>query len=165
MIRAISLISIALLSHSAWAINKCTGPDGKFVFQDMPCLGKGETIVVKPSTGAGPLVKPGGITEAARLDALTAESQKDRRRWELREQMIPVAQRDIAQHKYKCEQTQQSLAAGQYQYVQNLYGKTHASQIASEMAANAATCDTKSRELKESLDALQAECTAISCLK
>ncbi len=170
VVRLAIVAACALFAVEAWAINKCIGPDGKAVFQDRPCEGKGEKIDVRPASGASPVAKVGAdgkrpMTEAERLEALTAESQKDRRRWDLREQMIPVALRDIATHKQQCQETQQRLADGQYQYRQNLYGKTHAAQIASEMAANAATCETKSRELKENLDSLQAECKAIGCVK
>ena len=37
----------------AWAINKCTGPDGKVYFQDTPCAAshKGGEIAVNPSGG------------------------------------------------------------------------------------------------------------------
>ena len=28
----------------AWAVNKCTGADGKMVYQDAPCAGQGETL-------------------------------------------------------------------------------------------------------------------------
>jgi len=35
----------------AWAINKCTGADGKVVFQDLPCAGRGEKIEVRPASG------------------------------------------------------------------------------------------------------------------
>ena len=31
-----------LAAGHAWGINKCTGPDGKAVFQDRPCAGAGE---------------------------------------------------------------------------------------------------------------------------
>ena len=47
---------LVLLSGHAWAINKCTGPDGKMVFQDMPCAGKGERIDVRPASGNAPAV-------------------------------------------------------------------------------------------------------------
>lgn len=43
-------ISIAAMSP-VWAVNKCTGADGKVVFQDAPCAGKGETIIVRPASG------------------------------------------------------------------------------------------------------------------
>lgn len=50
--------SIAVTAVSpAWAINKCTGPDGKVAFQDAPCTGSGksETLNVKPASGRGSL--------------------------------------------------------------------------------------------------------------
>lgn len=34
---AITAIILAALSAPAWAINKCTDPDGKVAFQDAPC--------------------------------------------------------------------------------------------------------------------------------
>lgn len=47
-----ALLAAALLAASpAWAINKCTGADGKLVFQDAPCAGKGEAIDVRPASG------------------------------------------------------------------------------------------------------------------
>ncbi len=47
-----ALLAAALaVGTPAWAINKCTGPDGKTVFQDAPCAGKGERIEVRPASG------------------------------------------------------------------------------------------------------------------
>jgi hypothetical protein len=44
-----SLLAAALLSAlcaPAWAINKCTGADGKVAYQEAPCAGRSETIKV-----------------------------------------------------------------------------------------------------------------------
>lgn len=47
-----ALLACALLAAApTWAINKCTGPDGKVVFQDLPCAGQGEQIDVRPASG------------------------------------------------------------------------------------------------------------------
>ena len=46
----IAAASMALLHLPAAAVNKCTGPDGKTVFQDAPCEGKGEKVRI---LGAG----------------------------------------------------------------------------------------------------------------
>jgi hypothetical protein len=44
-------MALACLAASpVWAINKCT-INGKVVFQDTACPGKGETLVVKPASG------------------------------------------------------------------------------------------------------------------
>jgi hypothetical protein len=44
------------MGSPAWAINKCTGPDGKVTFQEAACdaSGKSEQMQVKPASGAGP---------------------------------------------------------------------------------------------------------------
>jgi len=47
---AAALLLVA--SAPAWAINKCTGPNGKTVFQDMPCVGQGTEVTVNPASGS-----------------------------------------------------------------------------------------------------------------
>ena len=142
----------------AQAINKCTGADGKVTFQDGLCAGQGEAITVKPASGAG---LPGGtlpgVSDAQRINAQTEQSQRERRVRELETLWLPQAQANLAAHKQRCEQQQRSLASDQYRYQQNLYGKTHSAQRASEMAAVAATCDTKDRELTSHVERLKAE--------
>lgn len=55
MIRSELLASLCMaLAGPVFGINKCTGADGKTVFQDAPCMGKGETITVKPASGQTP---------------------------------------------------------------------------------------------------------------
>jgi hypothetical protein len=76
---------------------------------------------------------------------------------------LPEAEAALVKHSASCEQRQNELAASQYAYRQNLYGKTHAAQIASEMAAAAAKCDTKDRELQRNFDALAKECGDLRC--
>lgn len=55
---SIAAALLVALCAPAWAINKCTGPDGKVAYQDAPCAGKGETVEVRPSSG---LVLPKGV--------------------------------------------------------------------------------------------------------
>lgn len=166
---------LAALCAPAWAINKCTGADGKVAFQDAACEGKGQTISVRPASGSvnatQPSASPGENTagkpktESQRLEVLIADSQRDRRKRDLQERLFPNAQADIANHKTSCQETQAKLEQSQYAYEQNLYGKTHAAQKASEMAAAAAKCDTKDRELRENLEALRKECLALGGCK
>lgn len=47
----ISAAVLSALCTPAWAVNKCTGSDGKVTFQDALCAGKGERIEVRPNTG------------------------------------------------------------------------------------------------------------------
>lgn len=165
--------ALLLAVSPVWAINKCTGPDGKLVFQDAPCQGKGELLDVKPASGKGnsPAVAVSGtapakpMTEAQRIEAQVTASQRERRRRDLETIETPQAVAVLDKHRRGCEQEQKDMASGQYKYVQNLYGKTHAAQMASEMAAASARCDLKDRELKERLEALKSECAALSGCK
>lgn len=74
---------------------------------------------------------------------------------------MPQAVAAVDTHRRACEQEQKDLASGQYKFRQNLYGKTHAAQVASEMAAASARCDTRDRELKEQQEVLQSECATL----
>lgn len=175
MIRLLTFaVLVSAFCAPAWSINKCTGADGKVSFQDAPCTGKGELLTVRPASGSAPVtaVAASGaasgaarMTEAQRINANVAQSQSERRKRDLEETFIPQAKAATVQHRAACNDSQARLEASKYAYKQNLYGKTHAAQIASEMAAAAAACETKDRELKESLDALSKECAALGCTK
>jgi hypothetical protein len=169
-----ALAAVALIAaEPAAAINKCTGADGRVTFQDAPCAtARSETLEIRPASGDGlPSATDQGArasatpahTEAERLEGIIAASQRARRSQDLRERLLPDAERDLREHRASCAEKQKSLASQQYIYRQNLYGKTHAAQIASEMAASAALCDTKDRELKERVDLLTKECAALHC--
>ncbi|BEU96596.1 DUF4124 domain-containing protein [Acidovorax sp. DW039] len=43
-IKPVLLASALLFSTQSWAVNKCTAPDGKTVYQDAPCPGSGITV-------------------------------------------------------------------------------------------------------------------------
>jgi hypothetical protein len=157
-----AFVVAAVFCGQAAAINKCMGPDGRVSFQDAPCSsGKGEAIDVRPASGKAAPAAPGG--EAQRLEGIIADSQRSRRSRDLRERLLPAAETAVTQHRTACAEKQQDLAGQQYAYRQNLYGKTHAAQIASEMAAAASMCETRARELRETVDALAKECAALAC--
>ena len=81
-------VMLFLFCACASAINKCTGIDGKLVFQDTPCHGRGEVLNVKPAAGLAlpPAIAASGaktVSEAQRIEALVLTSQKERRRRDL----------------------------------------------------------------------------------
>lgn len=165
--------AVVFVAQPAFAITKCTDPSGKVTFQDSACtVGKSEVVEAKPASGravsataplSGPSNSGGPTSEAARLEGIVTASQNSRRARDLRERVLPDAERGVSQHRLACAEKQKTLAADQYAYRQNLYGKTHAAQIASEMAAAAALCDTKDRELKDVVDTLLKECAVLRC--
>lgn len=54
----VALPMILAAAAPAWAINKCTGADGKVTFQDAPCAGNGGQIDVRPASGPARAVVP-----------------------------------------------------------------------------------------------------------
>ncbi len=76
------LITAALLAAicaPSWAINKCTGADGKVAFQDAPCSsGKSEALTVRPANGdAGTFANPS--PDASQVDWKAKSAQIDAR--------------------------------------------------------------------------------------
>lgn len=175
----IALLAIACLAASpAWAINKCTGADGKVVFQDAPCAGKGETLNVRPASGASrslpvadaPTATPAGgdpapgqapMTEVQRIEKQIAESQKARRKQEFEVRLVPDAEAAIHSHRAQCDAEIRALQIKKTSANNNLAGATWEASISSEMAAVATRCDTRNRELRENAARLRAQCTEL----
>lgn len=74
------LIAAALLSAlcaPAWAINKCTGADGKVAFQDAPCANTAKAETIK-ARGGNTVAAQGGSTARPRVEAnLKLEGTKE----------------------------------------------------------------------------------------
>ena len=168
----LALAALALLCSPAWAqVYKCPDASGRTVIQQMPCAG-GKEMAVKPASGHAATKPPAAaasgsapaaakMTEAERLNALSAASAKERRRRELQNIVVPDTRAAMYAHRDRCAAELKALKARQYEYVQNLYGKTHAAQIASEMAARSAQCDTQDRANRTQFDTVLAECVGL----
>jgi len=153
---AIAALMLAA-SAPALAVNRCTGPDGRVSFQDQPCAGQGGTIEVKPSTGKAPATGPSGLTEAQRINAAIDRSAAARRLIDLDSLLIPRASQALDQSRARCASQRTALERSQYAYKQNLYGKTHAAQIASEIVQLTLDCDREDKELTRTLRSLEHE--------
>lgn len=175
------IAAIALLASictPTWAINKCTGPDGKLAFQDAPCSNsssKSETLTVRPASGGSastppPTADAGSTpakkqTEAQRMEAQIADSQRNRRRQEFELRVVPEAQGAIARQRKQCDDDLRALQDKKLTASNNLAGATWEGSISSEMSAVATRCDTKNRELKDEFDSLKKECQALGGCK
>ena len=171
---------LAALFALAWPamaqVYKCPDASGRTVMQQMPCAG-GKTVDVRLASGHAPAARPAvaasgdtpaakPMTEAERLNAMSDASARERRRRELQTIVLPEARAGMYAFRDRCAAEQKALQARQYEYVQNLYGKTHASQIASEMAARSAQCDTQDRTNLTQFNALLDECKKLGgCAK
>lgn len=137
-----------------WAINKCTGPDGRVSFQDAPCQPgqQGSAIEVRPASG--PADTTPAATPASTEGAFGPRWQ--RRTW-LENRGVPDAESAIDAHRASCAQEQARLRARQTSANNNLAGATWRQSIATEMQAAATLCDSRARELYAERDALQRE--------
>jgi hypothetical protein len=81
-IAAVSATLMAFAVSPAWAVNKCTAPDGKVQFQDAPCAGKGEAITVRPASGSKSSVTPEAANAIATQDVFVGMTAAEvRRSW------------------------------------------------------------------------------------
>ena len=169
---AIAVCVGTVLSAPVWAINKCTGADGKVAFQDAPCqVGKSEQISVRPASGRAdtPQAPAPGQTqpksEAQRIESLVEDSQKKRRIQEYELRFVPEAQQAIANQRRMCDKQLAELRETKRLANNNLAGATWEGSISTEMGAVATRCDTKDRELRENLESLRKECQALGGCK
>ena len=153
--QAIVIGAMLLAAAPAWAINKCTGADGKVVFQDAPCAGRGEAIDVRPASGHAPKAPPApAATDAAQATPAKPARKEGafgatwQRRTYLENRGIPDAEAALYTNKKSCEQKQAN---------NNLAGATYLQSLAAEMQAAATMCDVRSRELNAELDAMKKE--------
>lgn len=167
MIRLLlSLVAVAACASAQAQIYKCPDASGRTVIQQMPCM-DGVELDVRPASGASRAATPHTaapqgdgtpMTAAERINAATDASQRERRRRNLEQIQVPRARDAIFDHRDQCARKVERLEDDQYRYVQNMYGKTHAAQRASERAALSAQCDTENRALVADYEALLAEC-------
>ncbi len=175
-------VVLALSCGPAAAINKCTLPGGKVVFQDAPCsTGKSETVVVKPSRGkseappvptaasgspsssATPVEQP--MTEAQRIEKQVAESRRARRLQELEVRILPDALNAIDRSRARCDAELRALQDKKRYANNNLAGATWEGSISGEMTALATRCDTENRDLRDNADRIRAECRELGGCK
>ena len=169
-------IVLATLCAPAFAINKCTGLDGKISFQDAACDGKTEKLDVKPASGKAPAniatndgtlqanaTRP--MTEAQKIEAQIAASQGDRRKRELELRLVPDAFTAINQQRTQCDRELKVLQDRKARASNNLAGATWEGSISSEMTAIATRCGTRNSEVREDHAALVKECQALGGCK
>lgn len=142
----------------AFAINKCLTPDGKAVFQDLPCSGgQGGRVDVRPASGreaptpqAAPAGKPSVEAEGVFGD-----------RWQrlqhLKNRGVPDARADLQNTIANCDAQQLELSKRKTYANNNLAGATWEQSISTEMQAKATLCDAKIRDARSLVDRLEKE--------
>jgi hypothetical protein len=180
--RLINLVALALIALSpipASAVNKCTGPDGKTIFQDKPCDGRGEKLVVRPASGPAPGIPTSEATstgsatatpakprtEAERIEEQIAQSQRERRRIELEAFQVPNLVGQINAHRAQCDGELRALQVKKQSANNNLAGAQWETSISQEMTAISTRCDTRNRELRDDLESVRRSCQALGGCK
>lgn len=167
MLRAVAsaaCCALTLSTGSAWAVNKCTGADGRVTFQDAPCTGQGERIVVKPATGDAPALAQGPSAEGVRLQQQLEKAQAERRRTEL-EIALPRAYEEQSRHSAACDQELGALRERKAMANNNLAGATWQQSLSTEMTAVASRCDTRNKTMGANIEALRKECQSLGGCK
>lgn len=193
MVRQLFIATACLaLAAPVWAINKCTGPDGKVSFQDAPCAGsgKGEKVEVRlsssgigtaapgaaapaasPASGASAAAPAAGAASAPAAPAAAsapaprkegAFGETWRRKTDLEQRLIREARGALETHQQRCAADQRDRAARRTQARTNAAVAISEQAITSEMQAAAAACELRSRELQAHVDALEKELRELS---
>ena len=164
MIKQVLVLAAAVLLTPAWAVNKCTGADGKVVFQDAPCSGKGEEIQIKPASGSAARPAAAAAPQNAPAAQAAAGGKKEgafgsswQRKTYLEDRGLPDARAAIDNHQRKCSNEQAVIASKKALANNNLAGATYEQSISTEMQAAATMCDSKARELRAQLESLERE--------
>ena len=192
MVRQLFIATACLaLAAPVWAINKCTGPDGKVSFQDAPCAGsgKGEKVEVRlsssgigtaapapgaaapaasPASGASAAAPAAGAASAPAAATAPAPRKEGafgetwRRKTDLEQRLIREARGALQTHQQRCTAEQRDRAARRTQARTNTAVAISEQAITSEMQAAAAACELRSRELQANVDALEKELRELS---
>lgn len=161
------------LGSGVWAseVYRCQNDDGSWVFQEIPCRGRGRVMDVQPASGADPASSPAParsgeaapLTEAQRIEAQVAQSQRERRAREVRDHLLPAAQAELAAHRQACEARIAELRALIEGYPTHIRGRELRMSASLQMNAEAARCLQKDLELSSRLEALGRECAELAC--
>ena len=138
----------------AWAVNKCTGTDGKVSFQDAPCAeGAGEKVDVRPAMQGA--VPPAPSPSASREGAFGPSWQ---RKNFLQSQGIPQARAAIERQQKECAATpDEAVAHAGPLRRSTLAGTQFAQERAAAGARNKEGCAAKTEELRKQLQSLEEE--------
>jgi hypothetical protein len=138
----------------AWAINKCTGVDGKVAFQDAPCVGgQSEKIEARPAMeGATP------IAPAQSTGKEGAFGPSWQRKNYLQNQGVPQARAAVDRNQRECAAAPAEAVATAGPLRKSIAsGNQFAQELAAAAAKEKTACEARTEELREQLRALEKE--------
>lgn len=168
MIKQSLVLALVCLTLPAWAINKCTGADGRIVFQDMPCQGRGEKLNIRPT----PINPPAPATEEAngtekplsdveRVKQFNAQAENTRKRQDIEMVLLPSAYAALNRHLATCEREYRFLQNEKGRATNNLAGATWEQSLSQEMSALATKCETQTRQHNSNIADIKRQCQKV----
>ena len=143
----------------AWAINKCTGADGKVAFQDAPCVGgQSEKIEARPAMeGATP------IAPAQSTGKEGAFGPSWQRKNYLQNQGVPQARAAVDRNQRECAAAPAEAVAhaGPLRRSTLASGTQFAQERAAADAKGKSACEARTEELREQLRTLEKELSTL----
>lgn len=166
--RAVIVVILGHVAMHALAVNKCTDANGKVVFQDAACSGKGEEIKVTPSGGhfvaPAPATAPVAATPPPNgTQKLLETMQSERVRCE-KWVVMNEARSALTFARNQCDKEQAQLSASKAMSKNNIAGATRDASISQEMTAAAMVCDSRTRAKERDLDNAEKVCSEIKCI-
>jgi len=167
--RAAALALASLVALPSWAVYKCVAADGKISYQDAACAkGAKSSQVEMPAWSPPPIVlgSTPGQSEADRLNALSAQSERDRRGRELAQRIIPNAEAALAAQRAQCAQEQANADPARETYLETMGEAAEKSGTIVPpglFTTIAERCSAQERELLDALDIARRECAVYQC--
>lgn len=165
------LIAATLCAQPTIAqVYRCKGPNG-IEMQQVPCIGQGEKLNVRPASGSAAAVPsqadssqpPGGAKVKSRVEKNVEALQDERLRREgwFEMQALKAKLNNIL---IQCAAEQRRIGNERAYSNNNLAGATRDVSITTEMKAAASVCDTKVRSAEREVDQLVKHCEKIKCI-
>lgn len=142
----------------AWAINKCTGADGKVSFQDAPCVdGQGEKIEARPAMqGATPVAPASSATKEGAFGATW------QRKNYLQTQGVPQARAAVERNQRECTaQPSETVATSGPLRRSIASGNQFAQELDAAAAKDKTACEARTEELRQQLRTLEKELSTL----
>jgi hypothetical protein len=136
----------------AWAINKCTGADGRVVYQDAPCAGRGETLAIEPERNVTSPIAP-----RAEVQKEGAFGDTWQRKNYLQSQALPQARAALAEHQRSCQQREAEILQRKQLPRHLAQGSAFAQDVQADVKASARECAAREESLQRQIAVLEAE--------
>lgn len=152
ILRTIVCIAAMACLAPVWAVNKCKGADGRVAYQDAPCAGRGETLVIEPERNVSSPIAP-----RAEVNKEGVFGDAWQRKNYLQSQGLPQARAALAEHQRSCEQRQAEILQRRQLPRHLAQGSAFAQDVQADVKASARECAAREESLQRQIAVMEAE--------